>query len=177
MAKRLSTKFYIILILVNGLISIPAMFSMGMFYEHSREVDQAILRLNSLKRNRSNVFQYIMLNCSELVHEYPEFGASPQVDLCEGYGLAVKLGKLAVLSSVLYNIYLFYILYDLSLLLVIIIGISFAFSVIATFVDDTWFLPLLESILILTGYFIIVGHLFRNFNDHTQKNHSDSRIR
>ncbi|CAM4928550.1 unnamed protein product [Rotaria socialis] len=163
--------------IVNGLISIPAMFSMGMFYEHSREVDQAILRLNSLKRNRSNVFQYIMLNCSELVHEYPEFGASPQVDLCEGYGLAVKLGKLAVLSSVLYNIYLFYILYDLSLLLVIIIGISFAFSVIATFVDDTWFLPLLESILILTGYFIIVGHLFRNFNDQTQKNHSDSRIR
>ncbi len=143
---------------------------MGMLYQHSNEVDKVILQLDVYKRNRSEIYRYITLNCSQLLIEYPEFMIFSQVDLCQSYYFALTLGKMMLLSSILYYIYLLYFLYNPSVLLLISTGISSAFPFLSSFINNVFIFPLFESTVILTGYIVIVVHsLLPNFNDRMTK--------
>ncbi|CAF3672808.1 unnamed protein product [Rotaria socialis] len=151
--------------IVNGLISIPAMFSMGMFYEHSINVSQAVVNFNSFKRNRSNIFQYIMVNCSQLLHEYPQFYIFPHVDLCTNYNLSLMIGKMAVLLSTLFNTYLPYGLYGPPLIPVIIMAVASSLLFYTNFTNNEWDIAVLESLSIVAGYLLIIFHYaFPNFD-------------
>ena len=177
MVQQLSTVLYVILLFINTFILCPTIFSMGIMYEHSMNVDEVMLRLDLLKRNRSSIYEQIILNCSELINQYPEFGVPPRIDLCKGYYTALKLGKLVLLLSALYNIYLFHLLFGLSLLIIIIMGFL---STIVYYTDITANgLPvlLLGLMILVCNYFIIVIHEHLSLNFYNRTNGQNLKIK
>jgi hypothetical protein len=150
MSQRLSTGSYIILIMVNAFIAVMALFSMGIFYGHSQQLDWAMLRLDSSKRNRSKILEYIRSNCSQLIVEYSEFYTFSKAELCDAYGFSVKLGKIVVVLSTLYDMYLLYGLYNVHRLVIIIMS---TFVSYINFTNDEWILQLLESIIFARFYY------------------------
>ncbi len=88
MTEPLPVTSYVMLILVNTVILVPAIFSMGMLYQHSTEVDKSMRQLDAFKRNRFEIYRYGTLNCSQLLIEYPEFILFVQLDLYKTYMLA-----------------------------------------------------------------------------------------
>ncbi|CAF1445971.1 unnamed protein product, partial [Rotaria sordida] len=109
-------------------------------------------------------------DCSQLIVEYPEFYTYPEAELCVTYGFSLKLGKLVVILSILYNAYLLYRLFDLPPLPLIVSGVTLTFLFYITFTNNEWTLQALESILILLGFIMISGHnLFLNIDEHMKK--------
>jgi hypothetical protein len=114
--------------------------------------------------------QQIRSNCSHLNIEYPEFDTPPKVELCDDYGLSIKLGKLVVILSSLYNVYLFYDLYDAHRSAITIVGIMSIFLFYVNCTNNEYVLLLLESILIVLGFLIIIGHyLLPDFDNYLKK--------
>ncbi|CAM4864920.1 unnamed protein product [Rotaria socialis] len=132
------------------------LFTIGIFYAHSIKVDNAVRRLNEPKQKRSIIFEYIMKNCSELLVLYPEFYQVPRFELCGGYGVPVTLAKLAILLSMLYDIYLLYSLYDLPVVIAIMGSIS-SYFFYANLTNNKWTIQCLELVLILAAYVMIFG--------------------
>ncbi|CAF3985166.1 unnamed protein product [Rotaria sp. Silwood1] len=169
MSERLSTVSYLILILVNILIALMALFSIGIFDGHSQQLDWAMLHLDPIKQNKSKIFEYIRSNCSQLINEYPEFSTFPKVALCDHYSFSVKLGKIVVILSILYDIYLLYGLYNVYRLAIIVTGIMSTFIFYINFINNEWTLQLLECILILLGFVMIIGqYLLPNFDEYVK---------
>jgi len=147
-----------------------ATLSIGIFYGHSNQLDWAMLRLDPFKQNRSKVLEYIRSNCSQLVVEYPEFYTFPEAELCETYGFSLKLGKVVVVLSILYNTYILYRLFGLPRLPLIIMGVTSTFLFYTTFTNNERTLQSLVSVLILLDFVMISGHnLFPNFDEHVKK--------
>jgi hypothetical protein len=170
MPKQLSAGLYTILLLVNTLIVAMSSFSMGRLHRHSINLDEAILRLKPFQQNRSKILQQIRSNCSHLTIEYPEFDTAPKIELCDDYGLSIKLGKLVVILSSLYNAYLFYDLYDAHRSAITIVGIMSIFLFYVNCTNNEYVLLLLESILIVLGFLIIIGHyLLPDFDNYLKK--------
>ncbi|CAF2655227.1 unnamed protein product [Rotaria sp. Silwood2] len=143
------------------------LFSIGIFYGHSQQLDWAMLRFDPIKQNKSKIFEYIRSNCSQLINEYPEFSTFPKVELCHHYSFSLKLGKIVVILTILYDIYLLYGLYNAYRLAIIVMGIMLTFIFYINFINNEWTLQLLECILILFGFVMIIGqYLLPNFDEY-----------
>ncbi len=151
-----------ILMSINTLILIPVMFSIGMSFEKSRQIQETIFRLKLFGKNESKIFENILAKCLQLEDNYSEFDALPRIDLCQGYNLALKLFKLGLISSILYNIYLLNFLYDRFRLLISIICISLAVPFVLNLTNNTWMMDLLELTLIFLAYSMIISHYLAN---------------
>ncbi|CAF3944975.1 unnamed protein product [Rotaria sp. Silwood1] len=170
MSQRLPTDSYMILLYINILLLAMGSLSIGIFLGHSNQLDWAMMRLDAFKQNRSKILEYIRSDCSQLIVEYPEFYTYPEAELCVTYGFSLKLGKLVVILSILYNTYLLYRLFDLPPLPLIVSGVTLTFLFYITFTNNEWTLQALESILILLGFIMISGHnLFLNIDEHMKK--------
>ncbi len=161
MPRRLSTDLYLFtfLLMVNTFIGSIASYSWGLFNGHLKQLDKAMLRLDSFKQNRSIILEYIKLNCSQLIIEYPEFYMDPKIDLCSRYDLSLKLINFAIILSTSFTGYLLYALFDSFLLSSIIIGISliFLFTCSTNFSNDGQTVYILELILVFIDFAIMLG--------------------
>jgi len=162
MVEQLSTGYYMILMSINTLILIPAIFSIGLFFQKSRQIQETIFRLKFLGKKESKILENILANCVQLEDDYSEFDALPRIDLCQGYSLALKLFKLGLMSSILYNIYLLNFLYDRFRLLISIICISLAVPFVLNLTNNTWMMDLFELTLIFLAYSMIISHYLAN---------------
>jgi hypothetical protein len=170
MSQQLSRGSYAILLWVNMLLVMMAAYSVGRFYAHSKNLDYAMLRLDLCKQNRSKILEYMRSNCSQLIVEYPEFYISPHVKLCEVYGFSLKLGKVVVVLSILYDIYLLHRLFGLPPLPLIIMGAISTFLFYITFTNNECILQILESFLIVLGCIMIpVQYSFPTFDEHVKQ--------
>jgi hypothetical protein len=170
MPKQLSTGLYFILLFVNIFIRFIASFYTGALHRHSINLDGAILRLKPFQQNRSKILQLIRSNCSHLTIEYPEFDTASQIELCDGYGLSIKLGKLVVILSSLYNAYLFNDLYSAHRSAIAMVGIMSTLLFYINCINNEYVLLLLELISILLGFLIIIGHyLSSDFDNYLSK--------
>lgn len=158
MSKTLSDSTYIYLLMINIPLAALTGFTVGTFLGHSENLDTALLRLDLTKQNRSKIFEYIKSNCSQLMIEYPEFDTFPKVELCHGYHLGMNFGKLVIVFSTFYNVYLLYRLYSVHRLSTVIIGILSTFLLYVKFINDQWILQLVESTMVSIGFSIVIGH-------------------
>ncbi|CAF4890676.1 unnamed protein product [Rotaria socialis] len=145
--------------MIGTIIGLIASYSLGVFHRHSKQIDEAMLRLDLRKQNRSKILENVKSNCSQLIVEYPEFNVYPQINLCSDYDLSSKLVKLTIILSTLYNIYLFYMLYRSILLSIIIMGISSTFLFNMNFFNNGQILHFLDVTLVFIGFVLIVGHI------------------
>lgn len=116
------------------------------------------MRLDSFKQNRSTILADIQFNCSQLIVKYPEFDIYPQIDLCHGYDLPMKLVSISIILSTLYIIYLFYVLYDSTILSAMIMGIPLSLLFNSKFSNDRQIFYLVNTTLILIGFIMIISH-------------------
>ncbi|CAF1648798.1 unnamed protein product [Didymodactylos carnosus] len=124
-----------------------------------------MLRADKFNRNRSKIFQYTESNCSKIFDEYPEFDIFLQIELCQNYDMSLKIGKIVVMLSSLYDTYLPYGLYGPPLLPVIIMGITSFFLFYANLINDQWTMQILELTLIIAGFGMIIGqYVVPNFD-------------
>jgi hypothetical protein len=142
----------------NGFIGLIISYSLGLHHGYLEQLNKAILRLDPSKQNRSTILAYIQFNCSQLIVKYPEFDIYPQIDLCNGYDLPMKLVKISIILSTLYIIFLFYLLYDSAILSAMIMGISLSLLFNSNFSNDRQILYLVNITLILIGFVIIISH-------------------
>jgi len=84
------------------------------------------------------------------------------IDLCSRYDLSLKLVRLAIILSILYNIYLPYVLFGSTLLY----NINFS--------NDGETLHILEIILYSIGFVMLVIHAFLSANPNLN-NHLENR--
>ncbi|CAF3410651.1 unnamed protein product, partial [Rotaria socialis] len=159
MFKKLSISSYFILVMIGTIIGLIVSYSLGVFHRHSKQIDEAMLRLDLRKQNRLKILENVKSNCSQLIVEYPEFNVYPQINLCSDYDLSSKLVKLTIILSTLYNIYLFYMLYRSILLSIIIMGISSTFLFNMNFFNNGQILHFLDVTLVFIGFVLIVGHI------------------
>ncbi|CAF1933452.1 unnamed protein product [Rotaria magnacalcarata] len=159
MFKKFSISSYFILVMIGTIIGLIASYSLGVFHRHSKQINEAMLRLDLRKQNRSKILENVKSNCSQLIVEYPEFNVYPQINLCSDYDLSSKLVKLTIILSKLYNIYLFYMLYRSILLSIIIMGISSTFLFNMNFFNNGQILHFLDVTLVFIGFVLIVGHI------------------
>ncbi len=169
MSKQLSGGLYFTLLFVNMFIAYMTAFSMGLLHQHSMNLDEAILRLKPFQQNRSNIMQQIRSNCSHLNIEYPEFDTPPKVELCDDYGLSIKLGKLVVILSSLYDAYLFYDLFSAHRSAITIVGIMPIFLLYTNCTNNEYVLVLSELILFMLGFVMIIGHYLSSDSDNYSK--------
>jgi hypothetical protein len=71
MVEQLSTGYYMILMSINTLILIPAIFSLGIFFEQSNRIQEDPIHLKMFKENQSKIYEYVITHCSQLLHYYP----------------------------------------------------------------------------------------------------------
>jgi hypothetical protein len=170
MSKQLSRGSFAIIIWINMLLGFMAAYSIGIFYGHSKNLDYVMLHLDSYKQNRSKILEYIRSNCSQLIIEYPEFDIFSQVDLCKSYGFSLKLGKVVVVLSILYDTYLLHGLFGSPPLPLITMGVTPTFLFYTTFRNNEWTLQMLESFLIVLGFIMItVQCLCPTFDEHVKQ--------
>jgi hypothetical protein len=160
MVEQLSAGYYMILMSINTLILIPVMFSIGIFFQKLREIQETIFPLKLLGKNESKIFENVLANCLQLEDKYPEFDVLPRIDICQGYNFALKLFKLGLISSILYNIYLLNFLYDRFRLRlpISIICISLAVPFVLNLRSNTWMVDLFELTLIFLAYSMIISY-------------------
>ncbi len=155
---------------INTLILIPAIFSMGIFFEQSKRIQEDPIHLKMFKENQSKIYEYVMTHCSQLLHYYPEFEIFAKVNVCVNFNLSLKIGKVVLLLSTLFNTCIPYGLYGPPLLPVIITGITSGILFYTNFTDSEWRISVLESFSILSGYSIIFCHyLFPGFDEYWTK--------
>jgi hypothetical protein len=96
------------------------------------------------------------------------------IDLCSRYDLSLKLVRLAIILSILYNIYLPYVLFGSTLLPTILMGISSTLLYNINFSNDGETLHILEIILCSIGFVMLVIHAFLSANPNLN-NHLENR--
>ena len=176
MVKQLSSGYYMILMLINALILIPLVFSMGIFFQTSREIHETIVRLKLLHKNESKRFENIPANCFQLKDNYSKFDA-PHSDLCQHYNLALKLFKLGLILSISYNIYLVNFLHDRFRFQFSIICISLAVPFVLNLRKNTWMMDLFGFTLIFIAYSLIISHYLRNGSQtHSTRKHFQNEV-
>lgn len=155
------------LMAINTLILVPVIFSMGMFFQQTREIQMDLIRLKRFKENQSKIFHYVLNHCFQWIEQYLEFEIFEKIDVCANFDLSLKMGKVALLLSTLFNTCVPYGLYGPPLLPVIITGTTSSIIFYTNFTDSEWQISLVESLSILAGYLLIAGHyLFPNFDDY-----------
>ena len=163
MVRQLSTGYYMILVLIDALIVIPVLFPMGIFFQKSREAEETISHLKSSDKNESKIFENILANCWQLEDNYSEFHAFSLIDLCQGYNFALKLFKLGLISSILYNIFLLNFLYNRLRGPISIICILLVVLFVLNLRTNTWMMNLFGLSFILLAYSMIFIHTFTNY--------------
>lgn len=158
MTEQLSISSYLILIIINTFIGLIASYSLGLFHGHSKQLDKAMLHLDSFKQNQSIMLVYIKSNCSQPIIEYPEFFMYPQIDLCSRYYLSLKLTKLVKILSIFFNIYLLNLLDGSAPLSSVIIVVLSSFLFITNISNDEEALLILNIILVVIDFIVIIGH-------------------
>ncbi len=92
------------------------------------------------------------------------------MNVCVNFNLSLKIGKVVLLLSTLFNARIPYGLYGPPLLPVIITVITSGILFYTNFTDSEWRISLLESLSILAGYSIIFCHyLFPGFGEYWTK--------
>jgi len=67
--------------MINIFIGLIGSYSWGVFQGNLEQVNNAMVRCNLFKQNRSIMFEYMKLNCSQLIIDYPELNMYPEIDL------------------------------------------------------------------------------------------------
>lgn len=155
MSKQLKMGYYVTLLMINTLLAAMGGASVGAFLQYQEGMETAMIRLDTLKRNKLKVYDYIKSNCTQLLVEYPEFNLFPTIDLCAQYGLAIKFGKFVIFLSSLYNIFLPFLLYGPPLIPVILTSFGAIFVFVCSNTSNHSIVFLSEMTTILVGFFLI----------------------
>lgn len=157
MPKQIHSLIYILLVLINSFIGFLAMYSMGQSGRQTAKEEKVIWSIKTLNLNKEKNYSYIEINCSELMYFYHEFYEFSNVQICPMKEGPMKLAKISILLSTLFNSILPYALYGPPLMPVIIITIISPILWYTNFTEDEWTIKLMESTSILAGYAMIVG--------------------
>lgn len=171
MSKQLSARAYLTFAFGHIFISSFAFLLIGFLYAKSEQLTEIIVHLDSTKYDQLKIMQKIWSNCSELTIDYPELHVFPHVKPCKSYDFALKLEKIVMILLILYYIYLFKVLYGS--IFVPVIMMSFLSTFIFHFTNDQWTMILFQSLLVLMGVVIIVGHCL--LTDKNGCHHGDIR--
>jgi len=137
--------------MINIFIGLIGSYSWRGFHGHLERVNDVMGHFNLFKQNLSIIFEYIKLNCSQLIIEYSELNIYQEIDLCNRYNLSMKLINL----SRFYTAFLIYILFDSVLLSTLIIGISSIFVVNTNLLNNG---QIIHLILILIDFAILCSY-------------------
>ncbi|CAF3598975.1 unnamed protein product [Rotaria socialis] len=87
----------------------------------------------------------------------PQFDISLQLELCQIYDKSLKISKIAVLLSTLYNIYFPYVLYRSSILPVIMMAIVSSVLFFTNWTRDSFSVQVIGASLVTVGFLMIIG--------------------
>ncbi|CAF1515136.1 unnamed protein product [Rotaria magnacalcarata] len=152
MTKSLPAPTYVIL---NTVLLILATLSIGLYVGGSTEIDKKNIRFDSFMSNRSLIYEYIKVNCSEVPMHYPIFDEFPTIQLCPNHDSSILLGKIATVLSTLFDTLLPFALYGPPIAPVVIMCITSGIIFYINFTSSPLQIMIIESSMIFAGYLLI----------------------
>lgn len=155
MVKLHSQRTYLIYAYINTCLWTLVILSIGMYIGRSSEIEQMNKQFNSFISNRSVIYEYIIVNCPEVMVHYPIFNQFPIIQLCSNYDFSMKLGKITTILTTLFDTFLPYALYGPPIVPVVIMCISSIIIFYTNFTSDPLTIMILEASLAIAGYLMI----------------------
>ncbi|CAF3899462.1 unnamed protein product [Rotaria sp. Silwood1] len=158
MTKSFTILTYLVLAYFNTFLLVLIILPIGIHIGRSKEIHKMNIQFNSFISNRSLIYDYINVNCPEVMIHYPIFEQFSKIQLCTNYDISMKFGKFVGILSTFYDIFLSFIFYGSSLGPVLMMFITLIKIFYMNFISDVLIIMLLETSLILVGYLMIFIH-------------------
>lgn len=178
MIRKLNVVFYLLLMLINSLIGFQSSYSWGMLSQTDTN-EKLMLNIRTLNLNKNKIYDYVKINCTELIHAYPEFLDFRQINICWERNGPLLLGKISILLSTLYNTYLPYALYGPPIMPILVMFIACSILWSTSFIEDPWTITAIEFSSIIAGYVMIItqcliAHVDNRLTPSTEKKNESS---